>query len=82
MSAVAGQLRREAEEGGLTYYFIARMPENQGAREDREKVLAELKKTYRYIAFLRLAGAESLNVEMDRYSKLRDLLYQAPESNK
>ena len=84
VDAVAGQLRREAEakDGGRTYYFIARMPENHEARKEREKVLADLKKTYCHIAFLRLAGAESLEGETDRYSKLRDLLYEAPESNK
>jgi hypothetical protein len=80
LDTVAEQLRLEAEaEGGLTYYFIARMPKNSEAREKREVVLAELKQTFPHIAFLRLAGAEPLNVEWNRYSKLRDLLYD-PET--
>jgi hypothetical protein len=78
VQAVAGQLQREAEakDGGLTYYFIARIPENDEARKKQEQVLADLKKIYRHVAFLRLAGTDPLDVEMGRYSPLRDLIYE------
>lgn len=84
LDTVAAQLRQEAgaQDGGLTYYFIARMPENPEARRKREDILAELKRTFPHIAFLRLAGAEPLNVEWERYGKLRDLLYQDPEADR
>ena len=84
LDTIAAQLRLEAEarDGGLTYYFIARMPENPEAREKRESVLARLKRTFPHIAFLRLAGGEPLNVEWERYSKLRDLLYHDPEADR
>jgi len=77
LDTVEAQLRLEAEakDGGFTYYFIVRMPENHQAWENREKVLAELKTTFPHIAFLRLAGAEPLNVEWSRYGRLRDLLH-------
>lgn len=83
LDTIAAQLRLEAEvpDGGLTYYFIARMPNNPEAREKRESVLAQLKQTFPHIAFLRLAGGEPLNVEWERYSKLRDLLYHDPEAD-
>lgn len=83
LDTIAAQLRLEAEsdDGGLTYYFIARMPNNSEAREKRESVLAQLKRTFPHIAFLRLAGGEPLNVEWERYSKLRDLLYHDPEAD-
>ena len=83
LDTIAAQLRLEAEarDGGLTYYFIARMPNNPEARQKRESVLAQLKRTFPHIAFLRLAGGEPLNVEWERYSKLRDLLYHDPEAD-
>ncbi len=83
LDTIAAQLRLEAEarDGGLTYYFIARMPNDSEAREKRESVLAQLKRTFPHIAFLRLAGGEPLNVEWERYSKLRDLLYHDPEAD-
>lgn len=82
LATIAAQLRLEAEprDGALTYYFIARMPENPEARQKREIVLAELKKKFPHIAFLRLAGSEPLRVEWERYSKLRDLLYYDPDT--
>ena len=78
VQAVAGQLQREAEakDGSLTYYFIARIPENDEVRKKQEQVLADLKKIYRHVAFLRLAGTDPLDVEMGRYSPLRDLIYE------
>ena len=81
LATVAVQLSQEAEteDGGLTYYFIVQMPENYEAQKKREDVLAELKKTFTPIVFLRLASTEPLNVEWNRYSRLRDLLYD-PES--
>lgn len=84
LDTVVAQLRQEAgvRDGGLTYYFIARMPENPEARRQREDLLAELKQAFPPIAFLRLAGAEPLNVEWERYGKLRDLLYEDPEANR
>lgn len=84
LDTITAQLRLEAEarDGGLTYYFIARMPNNSEAREKRESVLAQLKRIFPHIAFLRLAGGEPLNVEWERYSKLRDLLYHDPEADR
>lgn len=84
LDTIAAQLRLEAEsdDGGLTYYFIARMPSNPEAREKRESVLAQLKRTFPHIAFLRLAGGEPLNVEWERYSQLRDLLYHDSEADR
>ena len=84
LDTVSAQLRQEAgaQDGGLTYYFIARMPENSEARRKREDILAELKLAFPPIAFLRLAGAEPLNVEWERYGKLRDLLYEDLEANR
>jgi hypothetical protein len=84
LDTIAAQLRLEAgaQDGGLTYYFVARMPDNPEAREKRERVLAQLKRTFPHIAFLRLAGGEPLNVEWERYSKLRDLLYHDPEADR
>jgi len=81
LDTIAAQLRLEAEasEGGLTYYYIAAMPDNAEARQKKETVLAQLKRAFPHIAFLRLAGTDPLNVEWERYSKLRDLLYQDPE---
>ncbi len=81
LDTVAAQLRQEAEakQDRLTYYFIARLPDNPKAREARETVLAELKADFPHIAFLRLAGTEALDLEWSRYGKLRDLLYQDPE---
>ncbi|MCP5197411.1 MAG: hypothetical protein H6974_11605 [Gammaproteobacteria bacterium] len=81
---IATQLRLEAEasDGGLTYYFIAWMPEHPEARQKREATLTELKQAFPHIAFLRLAGTEPLNVEWERYSKLRDLLYHDPEADR
>ena len=58
------------------------MPENPEARRQREDILAELKLAFPPIAFLRLAGAEPLNVEWERYGKLRDLLYEDSEANR
>lgn len=83
LDTIAAQLRLEAEarDGGLTYYFIARMPNDSEARKKRESVLAQLKEKFPHIAFLRLAGGEPLNVEWERYSKLRDLLYHDPEAD-
>lgn len=84
LDTIAVQLRLEAEapDGGLTYYFIARMPDNPEARQKRESVLAQLKRTFPHIAFLRLAGGEPLNVEWERYGKLRDLLSHDPEADR
>ncbi|MEI2783185.1 MAG: hypothetical protein V9H25_18875 [Candidatus Competibacter sp.] len=84
LDTVAAQLRQEAgvQDGGLTYYFIAWMPENPEAQRKREDILAELKQAFPPIAFLRLAGAEPLNVEWERYGKLRDLLYEDSEANR
>lgn len=77
VDAIKAQLKQEAEDpaGGLTYYFIARLPENKQARAERETVLAALKKQFPHIAFLRLSGSEPLAREMTRYGRLRDLLY-------
>lgn len=82
MIAVQLRLEAEASDGGLTYYFIARMPENPEAREKRESVLAQLKRAFPHIAFLRLAGGEPLSVEWERYDKLRKLLYHDPEADR
>jgi len=81
LDTVSAQLCQDAEakENKLTYYFIARMPEDSKAREQREAVLADLKSEFPCIAFLRLAGTQALNVELTRYGKLRNLLYEATE---
>ncbi len=83
LDTVAAQLRQESEakENRLTYYFIAQMPMDAKAREQREAVLAGLKVEFPHIAFLRLAGTEALNLEWSRYGKLRDLLYEDTESD-
>ena len=51
-TGTAGYRRRatppgsRARDGGLTYYFIARMPENPEARAETRSVLAELKQSF------------------------------------
>ncbi len=81
LDVVAQQLQQKAEakQDRLTYYFIAQMPDDPKARKAREAVLADLKAEFPHIAFLRLAGTETLPVEYDRYGKLRDLLYKNQE---
>ncbi len=77
---VGRELRLQAEaKEKKTYYFIAQIPVDQKARKARETVLADLKAKFPPIAFLRLAGTETLDVELGRYGKLRHLLYQDRE---
>jgi hypothetical protein len=77
--AVAEELRYQAEEEHLTYYFIAEMHTDPKARQEQETVLAKLKKDFPAISFLRLAGGEGLAAERRRYRKLCKLLYEDPE---
>lgn len=79
--AVREELRYQAEEEHLTYYYIAEMSSDSAIRQKQETVLAKLKKDFPSIVFLRLAGGEGLDVERRRYRKLCDLLYQDPEAN-
>ncbi len=79
--AIVGELKYRAKKKHLTHYFIAEISADASVRQGQEKVLAELKRDFPPIAFLRLAGGEGLAKERERYRPLCDLLYQNPEAD-
>ena len=78
--SIAGELGYLAKKKYLTYYFITEISADSSVGQGQEKVLAELKRDFPPIAFLRLAGGEGLAKERERYRPLCDLLYQNPEA--
>ena len=71
---IVKELARAAEEKCHSYYFIV----PPGTPRDCDQALTSLKREFPHLVFLRLAGG-TLGEEHDRYSKLRDLLFQNPE---